>query len=109
MAKSIRSKREKEKSVLELMISIYCRNKHQGKQVCPKCKLLLDYAIRRVERCPFMETKTFCSNCKIHCYKEDMREEIRKVMAYAGPWMLVHHPIMAIGHVMESRKERKQI
>ena len=22
-----------------------------------------------IERCPFMENKTFCSACKVHCYK----------------------------------------
>ncbi len=27
-----------------------------------------------------METKTFCSACKTHCYKPQMREAIRQVM-----------------------------
>ena len=29
-----------------------------------------------------METKTFCSNCRVHCYRSEMREEIRKVMRF---------------------------
>lgn len=56
-----------------------------------------------------METKTFCSNCKVHCYKPDMREKIREVMRFSGPRMLFYHPIMAIRHVMESRKEKRKL
>ncbi|MDR2525428.1 MAG: nitrous oxide-stimulated promoter family protein, partial [Oscillospiraceae bacterium] len=32
------------------------------------------------------------------CYRADMREKIRAVMRYAGPRMLLHHPVMAIRH-----------
>lgn len=32
-----------------------------------------------------METKTFCSNCKVHCYKPEMREKIRDVMRFPAP------------------------
>ena len=39
-------------------------------------------------------------------YKPDMREKIREVMRFSGPRMLFYHPIMAIRHVMESRKEK---
>ena len=52
-----------------------------------------------IEKRPFMETKTFCSQCKVHCYKKDKREQIRKVMRFSGPRMLVYHPIMAIRHL----------
>ena len=31
-----------------------------------------------------MEQKTFCANCKVHCYKPEMREQIRKVMRFSG-------------------------
>lgn len=58
---------------------------------------------------PFMETKTFCSNCKVHCYKPEMREKIREVMRYSGPRMIFHHPAAAIRHVILTKKEKKQI
>ena len=63
----LQSKREREKQVVEAMIRLYCRKKHGGKELCPQCAALLDYACRRSDHCPFMETKTFCSNCKVHC------------------------------------------
>ncbi len=102
----IEAKREREKETVSLMIAIYCRKKHGGKTLCPECAELDAYARKRSDNCPFMETKTFCSNCKVHCYKPEMREKIREVMRFSGPRMLFHHPIMAIRHVIESKKEQ---
>ena len=45
-----------------------------------------------------METKTFCSACKIHCYAPKQQEKIRQVMKYAGPRMLPGHPVLTIKH-----------
>ena len=72
-------KREREKQVVALMISLYCRKKHHTLKgrLCPECEALLSYAHLRSDRCPFMKTKTFCSNCQVHCYKPEMREKIR--------------------------------
>jgi len=105
----VQSKREREKETVSLMISIYCRKKHGGKTLCPDCAALDSYARQRSDKCPFMETKTFCSNCKVHCYKPDLREKIREVMRFSGPRMILHHPIMAIRHVMETKKEKKRL
>ena len=58
--------------------------------------------------CPFMEKKTFCSNCTVHCYKPEMRERIKKVMKFSGPRMLLYHPFMAVWHVVSSRLEKKK-
>lgn len=54
-----------------------------------------------------METKTFCSNCRVHCYRPDMRAEIREVMRFSGPRMMLHHPVMAVRHLLEMMKEKK--
>lgn len=104
------SKREREKRTVARMIRIYCRGNHsRGQALCPECQALLDYAVRRSDRCPFMETKTFCSNCRVHCYKPEMREKIRTVMRFSGPRMIFYHPVMAIHHVLESKKEKKRL
>ena len=104
----IKTKREQEKEMVSLMISIYCRKKHGCKTFCPECAALNVYARRRSDKCPFMETKTFCSNCKVHCYQKDMREKIQAVMRFSGSRMIFHHPVMAIRHVIESKKEVKE-
>lgn len=109
MGKKTESKREREKRVVSLMISIYCRKNHGAKrELCPECQELKEYAILRSDKCPFMESKTFCSNCKVHCYKPEMREKIRVVMRYAGPRMIFHHPVMAVRHVIESKREKQE-
>jgi hypothetical protein len=56
-----------------------------------------------------METKTFCSNCKVHCYKPEMREKIKEIMRFSGPRMIFYHPIMAIRHLIESKKEKQKM
>lgn len=89
------------------MIEIYCKKQHHSKNgVCPECEELMAYAMERSNKCPFMDTKTFCSNCKVHCYQPVMRERIRKVMRFSGPRMLFYHPIMAVWHMMESIKDK---
>ena len=105
----IKPKQEREKETVSLMIAIYCRKNHGGKELCPDCAALEAYARQRSDKCPFMETKTFCSNCKVHCYKKDMREKIREVMRFSGPRMIFYHPVMAIRHVIESKKEKRRM
>lgn len=108
--KNVADKREREKQIISKMINVYCRKKHHTRgSLCPECAKLEAYAWQRSDKCPFMETKTFCSNCKVHCYKQDMREKIREVMRFSGPRMLFYHPVMAISHVIESRKEKKRL
>ena len=38
-----------------------------------------------------------------------MRERIREVMRFSGPRMIFHHPVMAVRHVIESKKEKKRL
>ena len=107
----VQTKREREKTMVSEMIALYCRKNHGMKkeQLCEDCAALEAYARLRSDKCPFMETKTFCSNCRVHCYRPEMREKIRLVMRFSGPRMLFHHPVMAIRHVIESKKEKKRL
>ena len=110
MGKNIALKREKEKQVVTLMIRLYCRKKHGTKTgLCPDCAALAEYACARSDRCPFMENKTFCANCRVHCYKPDMREKIRQVMRFSGPRMAFYHPVMAVRHVVSTRREARRL
>ena len=104
------TKREREKRMVSQMIALYCRKKHHTRGgLCPQCAALDAYAKMRADKCPFMETKTFCSNCRIHCYKPDMRAKIREVMRFAGPRMILHHLVAAIRHVVETKKEQRRL
>ena len=99
---------QKEEKVVNLMIDLYYKRKSKLKTNDPECIDLKEYVKFRLSKCPFQEKKTFCSNCKIHCYKPEYREKIRKVMRFSGPRMIFHHPILAIKHVIETMKERKK-
>ena len=106
---AIEAKRQREKQIVAEMIRLYCRKKHGQNELCPECAQLLQYASQRSDRCPFMETKTFCSNCRVHCYKAEMREKIRIVMRFSGPRMLFHHPVAAIRHALLTLREKKRL
>jgi len=112
MKKAKRVKRDE--NILRAFIRVYCRENHQKvtadevKQfstaeeldengrllhpeefvmtdsgLCSVCQDLLTYAIKRNELCP-LDPKPRCKKCHVHCYKPEMRERIRKVMAFSG-------------------------
>ncbi len=98
------SKREREKESIGLMIGIYCRgNHHTDKVLCEDCRELLVYAEQRLSACPFA-AKPACRDCTIHCYSPDRRKAIQAVMRYAGPRMLLHAPLAALGHLVRKKK-----
>jgi len=109
--KNLNNKREQEKKTVAIMIAIYCRGKHGSRrgQLCEECSELLEYANLRTDRCPFMENKTFCSLCKVHCYKPEMRERIRTVMRYSGPRMMLHNPYLAVKHLILMKREKRRL
>ncbi|MCI9003141.1 MAG: nitrous oxide-stimulated promoter family protein [Oscillibacter sp.] len=106
----LEAKREREKAVVSQMIALYCRKQHRTKGgLCPKCAELASYARRRVDSCPFMESKTFCSNCHTQCYRVDMRERIRTVMRFSGPRMLLYYPVMTLHHMASVLAEKRRM
>ncbi|MDO4462286.1 MAG: nitrous oxide-stimulated promoter family protein [Bacteroidia bacterium] len=93
---------EQEKTTVRQMVEIYCRGrKHNEGALCEECLALLDYAYARLDRCKFGENKPTCKKCPIHCYKPEMREKMRQAMRYAGPRMILYHPIAAIRHIIK--------
>lgn len=115
-------KRAREAQMVSQMIALWCRGHHGGGHtnvqtaggdapacvklgfrvitLCPECAELREYAVARIERCPHMGTKTFCSACPSHCYRPAMREKIREVMRWSGPRMIRYRPITAVRHAM---------
>lgn len=82
------------------MIRLYCRYKEGNKTLCPSCFALQEYALARLDRCPFGDNKGACRDCRIHCYKPEMQKRIRQVMRYAGPRMILRYPLDAIRHLI---------
>jgi len=95
----------RERRTVAAMIRLYCQKKHGRREaLCNECQIIHDHAMARLERCPFQERKPTCAKCRVHCYKEPMRSHIRDIMRFAGPRMLLRHPILAIGHLRDGRR-----
>ena len=92
---------EREKYTVSLMIRLFCRKKEGNKTLCSDCRELEEYAHKRLSACKYGEQKTSCKKCPTHCYRKDMRERIRQVMRFAGPRMILYHPLEAIKHLLE--------
>jgi predicted amidophosphoribosyltransferase len=103
----VRKNLTREHKSLQKMIELYCRSHHlpPDSPLCPDCQSLAEYAHQRIDRCPYGLNKPTCAKCPIHCYRQDRREEIRPVMRYSGPRMLLHHPILAILHLVDGFRE----
>ena len=62
-----------EARTIEAMVQITCHAKHGTKrELCSECQELLDYALLRLEKCPFQELKSTCVNCQVHCYRAEI-------------------------------------
>ncbi len=78
---TVDEKRKLELKTMYQIIGIYCHNKHHTPkgQLCEACEQVWEYAEHRIDACPHMESKTFCSVCKTHCYAPNYREKSVKL------------------------------
>jgi hypothetical protein len=92
----------REKKTIGVMIGMYCRARHGNAIVpCEECSGLLSYAHQKIDTCVFHDHKPVCNECRIHCYSRGMREEVRNVMRFSGPRMLLAHPLLGILHMVD--------
>ena len=104
---SIFNRINREKKTVKAMLKLYCRNFHgPNTKLCRECSELLSYSFKRLEKCSYGDNKPTCVDCPTHCYKFERREKIREVMRYAGPRMLLYHPILAIFHIVDAKKNK---
>lgn len=101
---------QRERKTLGHMLVLWCREHHgqaarDDRGLCSACGALQDYADKRLAACPFGPEKPTCAKCQIHCYGPRQRETTRQVMRWAGPRMLLHHPVLALMHLtVDSRR-----
>ena len=72
--------------------------------LCGECRELEQYAMKRLDCCPYGEEKPTCAKCPIHCYRPEMRQRVREVMRWAGPRMMWRHPVLAVRHLIDGRR-----
>jgi hypothetical protein len=61
----------------------------QSSILCPDCRRLLAYSIGRRRSCP-LEPKPTCGGCRIHCYAQPYRDEIRQAMRIGARHYVSH-------------------
>ena len=92
----------RERKTIRAMIAIWCEEKHgNNEQLCDDCQDILDYAMIRLDHCPFGESKSTCANCRIHCYSSEYRVMIKEVMRFSGPRMIFKHTLLAMAHFVD--------
>ena len=99
---------KREHDTLVCMTRIYCsahEHDRDGARLCPECARLMQYAQRRLQKCPYGTRKPTCANCPIHCYKPVQRQRAREIMRFAGPRMTWRHPIRALRHVFDKLRK----
>lgn len=109
---SLSPRLRRELRTVEVMIRMYCRAHHStvrtqepgGADLCPDCADLLRYSQGRIAGCRIGVEKPTCARCPVHCFRANEREQIRTVMRYAGPRMLIRHPYLATRHLLDGRR-----
>ena len=95
----------RERKTVEAMVRIYCSaTHHPGKALCSECSALLEYSFKKLDKCPLSEDKPTCAKCPIHCYGSGERAQMRSVMRYSGPRMVLRHPVLAILHMADGKR-----
>ena len=99
-----------DKDILETMIRLYCKRKHQkawqcnGKNLCAQCESLRDYAFRRIDACKQDKRVITCKDCPVHCYSKSHKQAIREVMRFSGPRLLITHPLLVLKHLQGGKR-----
>lgn len=83
---------EKDAKILKKFIKVYCHNIHSEYMknengYCKECFELLNFALLRNVKCQ-LDPKPKCKDCKIHCYKPEMRKKIKEVMKFSGIYFI---------------------
>lgn len=110
------NEQRKDIKVLVKFTEVYCGVKHdhrseyplegelagllrQNVQLCPDCRALLDYALKKRRLCP-LDPKPSCKHCHIHCYGRDHRARIREIMAFSGRRMILRGRLDYLWHYL---------
>lgn len=98
----------RERRTVAALFDLYCHETHGTRdELCATCASLAEYASQRLSRCRFGAQKPTCARCPVHCYAPRQREEIIQIMRYAGPRMLLHHPVWALMHLWDGWRSTK--
>jgi len=102
---------KREQRTITHMISIYCHGQgHAVSGMCADCGSILRYAEERISSCPYRGSpKPACGLCRTNCFTPEMQRRFAQIMRYAGPKMLVRHPLLTLVHVWDAVRAQKKL
>lgn len=89
---------DREKQTVKKMIELYCHHRLKQQTISEEYQQLIEYAHGRLSHCKFGEEKPVCKRCPIHCYAPNERQQIREVMRWTGPRMIIFDPKATLIH-----------
>jgi len=101
---------EREKLTIRYMIGIYCRgHRHSASGICSDCSAILRYAYDRIDMCLYNGApKPACGLCRTNCFSPEMHRQFSEIMRYAGPRMMVRHPVLTVAHIWDAFRGRRR-
>jgi isoprenylcysteine carboxyl methyltransferase family protein len=104
---------EDEVRLVDAMIDVYAEASTHNPQAHSEvidAAALKAYTQARIAQCRYrsQHKKPFCNVCPVHCYKPEMRRQIRAVMRYSGPRMLLRHPLLCLQHLIGTIRSKKR-
>ena len=91
------------------MIELYCRGHHgtpKGR-LCPRLRGPAGLRRRAGGPLPAYSDQNVLQRLPNALLQARDAERIRQVMRWSGPRMLFHHPVLAVRHLAETRKQKK--
>lgn len=94
----------REKLTIHKMIALYQKGCPQAEPDQAYYQALFEFAQKRLDKCVYGENKPACKHCPVHCYPYVRREEMKRIMRWAGPRMIWHHPLLTVQHLIDDRR-----
>ena len=92
------------------MIIIYCKDHHNSTQhPCSICSKFEDYAKKRLNFCRYQEKKPVCGRCGLSCYDLENKNYGELVFNYAGPRMMLQHPLLGLHHLFDAFRNNDKL
>jgi hypothetical protein len=87
----------KDEKILRTFIHVYCKKEHGAKSLCEECSDVLDYSLKRLQKCP-LSPKPMCKDCTVHCYKPYYRNKIKTIMKKVGITLILRGRLDLVWH-----------
>ncbi len=100
-----------DEKTLSRMHRLYCRKFHGEERtkshLCKSCQALLEYSLERTGHCGRKKQGRLCSYCKVHCFEDTRRVEIKTIMRYAGKRLILTNPVLAMRYLLLKKLQHR--